>query len=83
MSFFKAVSCTNGSVILVGEKKTVGTTQGHPRVCVNNEYIDVCDELWGDDDASIICKQLGYECKKPFPTFCLTYVSYSCVPLST
>ena len=28
-------------------------------VCYNNEFATVCDNSWDDNDARVVCKQLG------------------------
>ena len=51
------VNCTNGDVYLTGgSSENEGTVQ----FCYNNEWGTVCDDLWGDNDASVVCQQLGY-----------------------
>ena len=43
-------------------KLSNGTNEKEGRVEIywNNQWCTVCDDLWDDIDATVICKQLGY-----------------------
>ena len=50
--------CTHGDVRLVGDCLPY---QGRVEVCVNSVWGTVCDDDWGEEDAKVVCGQLGYE----------------------
>ena len=34
--------------------------EGVVKVLLGERWYDVCDDMWDDTDAKIVCKQLGY-----------------------
>ncbi len=51
--------CKNGEVRLVngpGEVKI----QGQVEVCLDRRWTTVCDTSWTEEDAQVVCNQLGY-----------------------
>jgi deleted-in-malignant-brain-tumors protein 1 len=51
------VPCMSGEVRLIG-----GALQSEGRVefCQSGTWGTVCDDAWGVDDATVVCRQLGY-----------------------
>ena len=52
-----ATNCTDDSVRLAGG---LDRTEGRVEVCVEGRWTGVCDYDWSDQDAFVVCRQLGY-----------------------
>lgn len=52
-----AECCNSTDIRLVNE---VNNFQGRVEVCVNGRWGTVCDNEWNEDDAAVVCRQLGY-----------------------
>lgn len=51
-------NCSHGSVRLVGDDGD-GVREGRVEVCVNSAWGTVCSEYFTQEDAEVICGQLG------------------------
>ena len=57
LAIFFSVGCEQGSIRLVGG--TVAS-EGRVEICNDGGYGTVCDDFWGNIDASVVCRQLGF-----------------------
>ncbi len=49
--------CNQGDVRLVGG---INELRGRVEVCNNNAWGTVCDDGFGEPEAQVVCRQLGY-----------------------
>ncbi len=50
-------NCTDGEIRLVGG---ANATLGAVQVCMNNAWGSVCNDRFGINDATVVCRQLGF-----------------------
>jgi len=54
---FLTAPCINGQLRLAGGN--IGN-EGRVEICINNVWGTVCLDYWGNTDAAVVCRQLGY-----------------------
>ena len=66
----------NGELRLAGGAPSL--MEGRVEICVNDVYQTVCDDLWDEMEAEVVCRKLGYSGSGLYymhPFFCFVGIS--------
>ena len=55
-----SAQCEDGEIRLVGGSLA---NEGRVEICINYQWGTVCDDGWESNDATLVCRQLGYRPK--------------------
>ena len=51
--------CEDGDLRLIGRPSST-QYEGRVELCYGEEWGTICDDFWGDTDANVVCRQLGF-----------------------
>ena len=56
-SYVNTTDCTDGDIRVVDGDSAL---QGRVEICIDGVWGTVCDDMWGVEEASVACRQLGF-----------------------
>ena len=56
---FEQDNCTDGELRFSGVNRR-SIREGRLEICINNAWGTVCDTLFAEDDAMVVCNQIGF-----------------------
>jgi deleted-in-malignant-brain-tumors protein 1 len=70
----RCITCTQGAIRLQGGNATSGRVE----ICYNNDWGTVCgDEEWGNAEAQVTCRQLGFGATSNISYICVANLTCS------
>ena len=59
LTLIPATDCLNGRVRLMNGSVPSNGMEGRVEICYNNIYGTICDDLWDEQAARVVCRGIG------------------------